>query len=192
MRAHNARAIVATSATRALATAKPRLKTYSLSSTSVERLKPGCSVVTSTGHQLATDLPRIAGGDDTAAQPVELMLAALLGCKTATAHFVARNLWPRPNNRLASIVFEDVSAERDERGALAMPITDDPPVTAALLRVSGVARVRPVSTSVTAADVVALGAIVERRCPVAATLTAAGCALEIEWVLDGSEPPSSP
>ena len=131
-----------------------------------------------------TDLPSTAGGHDAAAQPVELLLAALLGCKTATAHFVARHLWPRPNHRVLAINFDDVVAERDERGALALPLAAEPPVTAALLRVRGVARVQPASASITAADIRQLGALVEQRCPVAATLTAAGVELAFEWRLE--------
>ena len=164
--------------------AGPRLKKYALRSVSSAPSQPGCLVVTSTGHHLGTDLPKLAGGTDTNAQPVELMLAALLGCKTATAHFVARHIWPRPLNRLATISFENVEAVRDERGALAMPITEMPPMTAAILSVRGVARVRPVQPGITAADVRALGEQVERRCPVAATLMAAGCELDFEWQLD--------
>ena len=166
----------------------PRIKTYALSSTSVAAPKPGCVARTNTGHSISTDLPRLAGGDDAAPQPVELLLAGLLGCKTATAHFVARHLWPRPHHRLHSIEFADVVAERDERGALALPMTATPPATAALLRVRGVARVRPASpAAITAEDVAALGECVEQRCPVAATLTAAGCKMDFEWVLADSE-----
>lgn len=165
-------------------TAAPRIKTYAMSSTTVAVQKPGSFTTTDTGHQISTDLPRLSGGDDTAPQPVELMTAALLGCKVATAHFVARHAWPRKHNRITSIRFTDVVAERDEQGALAMPITADPPVSAALLRVRGVAHVRPASETITAADVATLGHLVEVRCPVAATLTKAGCALDFEWIVD--------
>ena len=97
-------------------------------------------------------------------------------------------MWPRPHHRLHSIEFADVVAERDERGALALPMTATPPATAALLRVRGVARVRPASpAAITAEDVAALGECVEQRCPVAATLTAAGCKMDFEWVLADSE-----
>jgi hypothetical protein len=52
--------------------------------------KAGCSTETSTGFTLHTDIPRLAGGSNAAAQPVELLLASLLGCETSTAHFVVR------------------------------------------------------------------------------------------------------
>ena len=126
--------------------------------------------------------------DDTAPQPVELLLASLLGCKTATAHYVARHLWPRPHNKIQSIRFEDIVAERDERGALSLPIDEAPPVTAALLRVRGVARVLPTSSTISASEVAALGRLVEERCPVAATLVAAGCELNVAWELASDAP----
>ena len=165
----------------------PRMKKYGMSSSSVE--SPGCIALTDTGHSIRTDLPRQVGGQDTGPQPVELMLAALLGCKTATAHFVARHLWPRPHHRIHTIKFEDVEAERDERGALTLPITQQPPASAALVRVRGVAIITPMSTgAISAADVSALGELVEQRCPVAATLLTAGCKLDFVWRLSPPAP----
>lgn len=159
-----------------------RAKLYHFSGRALAR--SGCEVMTSTGHTLRTGLPVKAGGDDSAPQPVECMVAALLGCETATAHFVARHLWPRPHNRIESISFEDIVAERDERGALSLPITEPGPVTAGLIRVDGTARVSPAKGSAcTLADVQMLGRIVELRCPVAAMLRASGCTLNVAWTL---------
>lgn len=164
-----------------------KLKQYGFSAASTALGKPGCTIRTSTGHTLATDLPTGVGGLNEAAQPVELLLAALLGCKTATAHFVARHLWKRPHNKVDSLIFHDIVAERDERGALTLPIFDTPPVTSALLSVRGVVIVRPASADViTALDVAELGKLVEVRCPVAATLKLAGCKVDFDWRL---EPP---
>ena len=100
-------------------------KRYSLRGGSAGRA--GCAVQTSTGFGIATDIPRVphnrspfpphfqrmacshsrsfarvqaVGGANLAPQPVELFLAALVGCKTATAHFVARQLWPRGSNEV--------------------------------------------------------------------------------------------
>jgi uncharacterized OsmC-like protein len=143
-----------------------------------------CSAHTDTGHTVRSDLPRLAGGHDSAAQPVELLLSALVGCKTATAHFVARHLWRRPGNQISSLRFAEVRAERDERGALALPITAPPPVSSAVQRVSGVVFVRPASAEVDGDDVRVLGLLVEERCPVAATLRAAGVALDFEWRME--------
>ena len=168
--------------------AGPIPKAYALGGAS--RGRAGCELRTSTGF--ATDVPRAAGGADEAPQPVELMLAALLGCKTATAHFVARQLWPRPRNRIERIEWRDVTAERDERGALALPIDAPPPVPAGLRLVRGVALVTPAAPRradsgppIAAADVAQLGSIVEERCPVAAMFAASACELEIEWRLAG-------
>ena len=91
----------------------PRTKTYSLVSAATSPV--ATSSLTSDGHSIATDLPRIIGGDDTAAQPVYLLLASLVGCEHATAAFVARQMKPRVN--LRGVHF-DISAERDERGAI--------------------------------------------------------------------------
>ena len=145
-----------------------RLHRYELNATSIAG--PWCDVRTKAGHMVCTDLPRLSGGRDAAAQPVELLVAALLGCKTATAHFVARHLWPRPYNTIDTIEFLDVAAVRDERGAIALPIKAQPEVSAALLRVTGIAKVKPTSDDVTDEDVRELGRAVETRCPVAATL----------------------
>ena len=170
-----------------------RPKIYRLAARSLQR--SGCEVTTSTGHTLRTGLPVRVGGDDEAPQPVEMLVAALLGCKTATAHFVARHLWPRPHNRIEHIEFVDVLAERDERGALSLPIATPAPVSAQLTLVQGIARVTPVAgASLQDDDVRELGRLVEERCPVAAMMRASGCALRIEWTLalDDQQPEQPP
>ena len=163
------------------------LKRYALSAAATDG-GPGCAARTSTGHTCRTDLPRAAGGKDGAPQPVELVLAALVGCKTATAHYVARHLFPRPHNKIESIVWEDVVGKRDEKGPLALPIEQPPPVFPGLASVTGVAlvRLRP-GSPVSAADVAQLGQLVEQRCPVAVMFVAAGCDMDMEWRLDVGE-----
>ena len=164
--------------------ARPKIYRFSAHSLS----HAGCSILTSTRHTLRTGLPARAGGDDQAPQPVEMLVASLLGCKTATAHFVARHLWPRPHNKIERILFEDVQAERDERGALSLPIREAAPVTAAVTSIQGTARVTPVAGArLSDADVQELGRLVEERCPVAAMLRASGCALHVDWVLSRDE-----
>ena len=169
--------------------------------------KPLCRSTSSTGHVLATDRPRAAGGGDSFAQPVETLLASLLGCKAATAHYVARQLWPRLHNRIERIEFAEVEAGRDERGALHLPIDEEAPVTSSLLccslppiptppadrnqfvpcrYVSGIAKVRPSSAAIEQTHVLALGALVERRCPVAAMMAQAGVRMQFQWLLDRS------
>ena len=157
------------------------LKTYALVGES--RGAAACSVRTDTGHTIDTDLPRKLGGRDEAAQPVELLLAALLGCKTATAHYVARHLWQRPNNRIDGIEWVDVVAIRDDDGATSLPITQAPNVSARLMKVSGVGYVRPRGPTIMYEDVKMLGELVEQRCPVAVTLAASGCEVDFEWRL---------
>jgi hypothetical protein len=109
-----------------------RLHLYRISAVS-DGGKALCRSTTSTGHTLATDLPRAAGGGNSFAQPVETLLASLLGCKAATAHYCARQLWPRLHNRIERIEFVEVEAARDERGALHLPIDEDAPITSSLL-----------------------------------------------------------
>ena len=161
--------------------------------------RPLCRASTSSGHELVTDLPRNSGGENRYAQPVEMLLASLLGCKAATAHFVARHLWPRPHNRIQRIEFVDVLAARDERGALHLPVNEDAPVPSALLYapwccfflvvtlfrmyVRAVVRLTPSSGAIGMKDVVALGSLVEKRCPVAAMLVQAGVQLDFRWML---------
>jgi hypothetical protein len=99
-------------------------------------------VRTNTGHELRTDVPAqtsTMGGTDSAPQPVETLLAALLGCTQATAIFVGRHLEPRV--LIERLEFVDIVAERDERGALSLPIDVDPSVPARLQKITGTIQV---------------------------------------------------
>ena len=87
----------------------------------------GAAVRFDGGQTAHTDVPRAMGGKDAAPQPVELLLAALVGCEQATAAYVCRHLSPRV--RLESIDFR-YEAERDPRGALHLPLAEDPPAPA--------------------------------------------------------------
>jgi hypothetical protein len=64
------------------------------------------------------------------------LLSALVGCETATATFVAKKL----GLIIRSIAF-DIHAERDQRGALALPIDELPAVPSRLLGVRGTATI---------------------------------------------------
>lgn len=64
------------------------------------------------------------GGSDAAAQPVETLLAALIGCEQATAAFVARHMQPRMDLMRIDFIYY---AERDNRGAVALPLDEEPP-----------------------------------------------------------------
>jgi len=147
-----------------------------------------CEARTSSGFTVKTDLPRSMGGANSGPEPVEVMLAALVACKTSTAHFIARHMWSRPHNRISSIEWTDVQGFRDASIPLALPIDHKPPVTPGLLRISGVASVTPSEDAIKAGtiseeDVVRLGELVEQRCPLAAMVLASGCELQIKWQL---------
>eukprot|EP00182_Erythrolobus_australicus_P000461 CAMPEP_0185834850 /NCGR_PEP_ID=MMETSP1353-20130828/6385_1 /TAXON_ID=1077150 /ORGANISM="Erythrolobus australicus, Strain CCMP3124" /LENGTH=201 /DNA_ID=CAMNT_0028533359 /DNA_START=41 /DNA_END=646 /DNA_ORIENTATION=+ len=138
-----------------------------------------------------TDLPRSSGGTNTAAEPVELLLSALIGCESATAAFVARNMRPR-------MMFHGLrahyTAHRDQRGALgALPITDAhsfPPERTGLARVSGEVivflAVHPTASQEirpeTEQRLRTLEQQTHARCPVASMLRASGCDMSgIRW-----------
>lgn len=115
---------------------------------------------------------------------MELLLAALVGCEQATAAFVARHM--RPRLRIEGIDFQ-YEAERDPRGATALPLGAPLPAPAQLLLVKGVAQVKlgegDGDVDARRAAVQELGAAVQARCPVAQTLLAAGVRLDVKWEL---------
>jgi len=139
-------------------------------------------------HVIDTDVPKALGGRDQAPQPVELLLAALIGCETATATYVARHMKPRL--QLERIDFE-YAAERNDLGAQELPIHKVPSVQAGLQRVSGraVVHLKAASPPEPPERLETLKEYVEQRCPVANTLKAGGCKLDIEWVLSETKQP---
>jgi len=100
-------------------------------------LQVGMAATTSDGHTVSSDLPRSVGGNNAATQPVYLLLAALAGCKQATAMFVARHM--KPPLDISSISFE-LEAVRNERGALSLPLAKPLPAVSHLQRIHGTAR----------------------------------------------------
>lgn len=139
----------------------------------------GCAAtVTARGHTLVTDVPRAGGGADAAPQPVETLLAALIGCETATAHFVARQL----GVRVGSIDFE-IRASRDVRGSAHVPVGEAAPAPSRLQRIEGVATVATDDPALDAATLAELGRVVHERCPVANMVAASGCDLAVAWRL---------
>ena len=136
-------------------------------------------MTTNTGHELFTDVPKKMGGTDTAPQPVEHLLAALIGCAQATAIFVGRNMEPR---LVIDKIEFDIQAHRDARGALQQPIEETPDIPARLQYVSGTATVFfKGSTSVSPEQLHLLGEQTEARCPVANMMLASGCTMDIKW-----------
>ena len=68
---------------------EPRWKQYELSAVGSGC---GCTSNTDDNFQIQSDTPKASGGIGAAPQPVQLLLAALVGCEQATAHFLARKL----------------------------------------------------------------------------------------------------
>ena len=178
---------------------RSRIKTYSLQA--VQTSAVATESQTADGHAIASDLPRLMGGQDGAPQPVYLLLASLVGCEHATAAFVARHMKPRIHLRSVSF---DIHAERDERGAISLPLVPAAPdkeaeagdadaeaativPPARLQRVYGVATVD--AGDATQEQVDLLARLVHQRCPVANMVTLSGCELDIQWRLleEGAE-----
>lgn len=135
---------------------------------------------TNTEHILTTDVPIKMGGQNTAAQPVEHLLAALIGCTQATAVYVGRMMKPR---LIIDNIEFDIEGYRDERGALQMPIEKLPSIPARLEHVSGVVRVQfKKNITVSAEELSLLKEQTEARCPVANMMHASGCRMDIEWI----------
>ena len=131
-------------------------------------------------HEIRLDLPKTMGGADGAPQPVELLVAALIGCEQATAAYCARHMQPRFPLKHVHFTY---AAARDDLGATSLPITEPPPVSARMQRVTGTAVVHLSRGAETSERVDQLRRLVEARCPVANTLVAAGCELDVEWKL---------
>lgn len=131
-------------------------------------------------HEIRLDLPKTMGGADGAPQPVELLVAALIGCEQATAAYCARHMSPRFPLKHVHFTY---AAARDDRGATSLPIIEPPPVSARMQRVTGTAVVHLSRGAETPERVDQLRRLVEARCPVANTLVAAGCELDVQWKL---------
>lgn len=91
----------------------------------------------------------------------------------------------KPRLPLRGITF-DYRGYRDNRGAVSLPLDRTPPAWARLARVAGVAVVH-LSPSGGGKPrepperIDELRRLVEERCPLASTLAASGCRLDIQW-----------
>jgi putative redox protein len=143
------------------------------------------NMTTNTNHNLQTDVPIQMGGQNSAPQPVELLLASLIGCTQATAIYVGRMMTPR---LLIDRIDFDINAYRDERGALMQPIDVVPSIPARLQCVSGTVKVYfkkgiDNNDDVTEEQLKVLGEQTEARCPVANMMHASGCSMDIKWMI---------
>lgn len=155
--------------------------------------------------RMYTDLPQNMGGTESAPQPTEWLLAALVGCTQATANFVARHY--RGDNKVKLITlqrleFDDITATRDMLGSIYLPVKDSldhqddsdetiPPSRIQLI--SGTIRVHfqtPLEDNPQhRADCLRLlQAQTERRCPIANMIIASGCQMDVVWDDAGALP----
>lgn len=138
-------------------------------------------IQTDTGYQIRTDVPTKMGGNDSAPQPVETLIAAWMGCTQATALYVGRHMSPRVI--IDKLVFEGIEAARDEQGALSLPIGESPPVPSRVRRVTGTILVSIRGKNVISKEQLdMLKGQTEIRCPVANMLSASGCSMDVEWI----------
>jgi len=141
------------------------------------------SVTHASGHRITTDVPAQHGGQDLGAQPVELLLGALIGCEVATARYVAKQM--RPPFPLQDLKFS-LFAERDPQGPRSLPLEKPLSVPAQVQRVWGSVEVilEPNSPPEPLARVQFLCEQTEKRCPIAALMHGNGCKFEIIWDLE--------
>jgi len=111
-------------------------------------------------------------------EPVDLLLAALVSCESATAHYVARKL--KPPITLGKLSFH-VIAERDPIGALHLPIDQPPPTPSRLTKVDGSVYVDS-CTVASDEQLNALSKITHVRCPVANMMILSGCSVNLSFV----------
>ena len=127
------------------------------------------------------------GGENTAPQPVEMLLAALCGCEQVTAQYVARQMKPR---LLIDKIDYDIQATRDQRGSLTLPIDPDTELPPSRVeRIWGTATIHLPENATNVPSVETLEVLhseVRRRCPVANMVILSGCKLEIKYVLAAS------
>jgi len=184
---------------------KDTTKSYHLTGIGIGQ-KGSTKTQTNTNHIIHTDIPISMGGENTAPQPVEHLLAAFIGCTQATAIFVGRNMQPRI---LIDRIEFDIKGERDERGALdCLPIIprapdgnndNDHDFDGADEFPSIPARLQCVKGSITVyaknrkGQEVEIGdnamrlleTHTERRCPVANMIVDSGCSMQVKWTDGG-------
>ncbi len=128
------------------------------------------------------------GGSNRYAQPVEYLLAALVSCEHITALYVGRSMNPR---LIIDRTEFEITALRDERGALQQPIHEIPSLPSRLQQISGVVQVfRKDGLPISQEQLQLLKDQTEVRCPIANMITASGCKMMIQWE-DGTKSSTS-
>lgn len=152
------------------------IKSYTMTAETTIDNPSGVTVTTSSGHTICTDLPKPMGGLNEHPQPVELLLASLAGCTQATALFVGRQM------KIKILKLEIyLEAERDERGALELPIDVTPAVPSRLQKVTGIVSIKAIP-QMNAEELNLLKEQTEARCPVANMMISSGTDMSnIEW-----------
>ncbi|WP_419881378.1 OsmC family protein [Peribacillus sp. B-H-3] len=129
----------------------------------------GLQTIAKTGkHTLTIDEPPVMGGQDSGPNPLQTLLSALSGCENIVANVVAREM----EFDLQGIDF-DIKAVLDRRGFMG-----DPNVKPYFQSVNIEAKVK---TSEPQERIDELQRITDSRCPIYATLSAAGIPIETNW-----------
>jgi putative redox protein len=120
------------------------------------------------GHQFVIDEPPVVGGTDEGGNPLQYFLGALCGCQAVIAQFLVQEL----NFQLDGIHF-DVEGTLDPRG-----MRGDPNVRPYFDKVVVRATVQTRESDERLQE---LAVKAEQRCPVSATMKAAGIPMDAQW-----------
>ena len=128
-----------------------------------------CRLEASTRHHtVVIDEPAVRGGSDSAATPLETMLASFLACLNVISHLIAEEM---------GIEIDDLSMSLD-----ATFDTDGiRNTTPTSLPFPEVALTMNITTSASDAEIAQLREDLEKRCPVTVILTQAGTKINATW-----------
>ena len=119
-------------------------------------------------HSVVIDEPTIRGGSDSAATPLETMLASYLACLNVIAHLIADEM-----RITLDALSMSLDAAFDTNG-----VRNTTPTT---LPFSEIALTMNVTTSASDAEIARLREDLEKRCPVTVILTQAGTKIDATW-----------
>ena len=119
-------------------------------------------------HSVVIDEPTIRGGSDSAATPLETMLASYLACLNVIAHLIADEM-----RITLDALSMSLDAAFDTNG-----VRNTTPTT---LPFPEIALTMNVTTSASDAEIAGLREDLEKRCPVTVILTQAGTKIDATW-----------